>query len=190
MADTPKLDPDCFLYIEHFFNQEKSDELYNFLKDNIEWEEKEITLFGNTYLQPRLIAWFGDKDYKYSRSILKKKKMPRVVKEIKEKIEEKLNCKFNSVLLNYYRDGNDSMGLHSDDERELGPKPNIASLSLGEIRDFTVKSKIDGYTQKIQLQPGSLLLMKGDAQKIYSHGINKTKKNVGGRINLTFRYVY
>lgn len=190
MVDNPKLDPDCFFYIENFLDKKKSDELYNFLKDNIKWEKKEITLFGKTYLQPRLIAWFGEKDYTYSKSVLKKKNMPKAVEEIKERIEKKLNCKFNSVLLNYYRDGNDSMGLHSDDERELGPKPNIASLSLGGIREFTIKSRIDGYTQKIQLQSGSLLLMKGNAQKIYSHGIPKTKKNVGARINLTFRYIY
>jgi alkylated DNA repair dioxygenase AlkB len=99
---------------------------------------------------------------------------------------------FNSVLLNYYRDHRDSMGFHSDDERELGPRPTIASLSLGEERTFILKSKADKSLRpvRLKLNSGSLLVMKGDTQTNWKHAIHKETRPCGPRINLTFRYIH
>jgi alkylated DNA repair dioxygenase AlkB len=182
---------DDFMYIENFISEEDSKFLFNKLKEEIHWEEKQITLFGNTYMQPRLIKWFGEKEYMYSNKRLEKDKLPKLIKKIQEKIEKTILTKFNSVLVNYYRDGNDSMGKHSDDEKELGVQPLIASISFGTQRDFIIQEKIGNkkrYT--ISLESGSLLIMKNNAQKLYSHELPKRKKIEEGRINLTFRYIY
>lgn len=181
--------PDCFEYHKNFLTEKESNELYNYLVNNLDWEEREITIFGKTYLQPRLVKWFGDKDYTYSNSLMKKSPLPEILEKIKNKIEAKTNSKFNSVLLNYYRNGQDSMGKHSDDEKELGVKPVIASLSLGTQRDFIIRSKFDLKLYKISLENGSLLIMKSDSQKCYTHELPKRAKIKSGRINLTFRHI-
>ena len=110
---------------------------------------------------------------------------------IKDRVEQLVPTRFNSVLLNYYRDQNDSMGMHSDDEKELGSRPTIASISLGSERSFLLKSKIDPDAKlvKLPLASGSLLLMKGDTQKNYKHGIGKASRTLGPRVNLTFRVI-
>ncbi len=182
---------DDFEYIESFLTQEEADNLFDYLLRKISWEEREITLFGKTYLQPRLIKWIGEKEYQYSSETLKPQEFPRILESLRKKLEEELGCKFNSVLLNYYRDGNDSMGRHSDDEKELGIKPTIASLSLGIKRDFVIIEKL-GIKKRyiVQLEHGSLLVMRGNSQKVYSHELPKRKKVKAGRINLTFRYIY
>ena len=112
-----------------------------------------------------------------------------ILEEIKKKIEAKTGEEFNSVLLNLYRDEKDNMGKHSDDERELGPEPTIASLSLGEQRDFIVHNKFDKSKVKIPLKNGSLLIMKGDSQKVTAHEIPEEKEKKNPRINLTFRKI-
>ena len=110
---------------------------------------------------------------------------------LKERVEALTGLQFNSVLLNYYRDENDGMGMHSDDERELGEQPAIASVSLGEERDFILRhrQRKDLSTVKLPLSSGSLLLMQGDTQQHWRHGINKLKRRCGPRINLTFRRI-
>lgn len=116
------------------------------------------------------------------------------VQSLKLKVEKHLDYKFNSVLLNYYRDGNDSVAWHSDDEYELGKEPLIASISFGAIRKFKVRSKSINpfelrYSYDYELEDGSLLIMKGATQQFYQHCIPKTKKLIGPRVNLTFRSV-
>ncbi len=180
-----------FKYYNSFLNQKESIKLYNYLVNNIDWEEREIIIFGKKYSQPRLIKWFGDKDYIYSKEIMKKERIPFEINLLKEKIEQKFNLKFNSVLLNYYRSGNDSMGKHSDDEKELGLFPVIASISIGIKRDFIIFEKIGLKRRyKLELENGSLLIMKNNSQKLYSHELPKRKNLDKGRINLTFRYIY
>lgn len=180
-----------FEYIENFLSEDEADELMNYLIDNIDWEEREITLFGKTYMQPRLIKWIGEREYIYSNERMRVEMFPRRLEEVRERLERELGCNFNSVLLNYYRDGNDSMGRHSDDEKELGTRPTIASISLGVQRDFVIVEKLGMKKRYVfPLGNGSLLIMKEDSQKLYAHELPKRKKLKEGRINLTFRYVY
>lgn len=148
-------------------------------------------VWGKRHPQPRLIAWYGDRGRGYTYSGIRLEPLPwnETLLKIKDHVEHLTASMFNSVLLNYYRDQNDSMGFHSDDEPELGPQPVIASLSLGERRTFVLKHKNrkDLKPVKIALESGSLLVMKGDTQKNWKHGIDKETRPCGPRVNMTFR---
>jgi alkylated DNA repair dioxygenase AlkB len=161
------------------------------LIDASDWRQEEITVYGKPYLQPRLSAWHGDLSYSYSGIRLEPLPWTPTQLDLKARVEALTEHPFNSVLLNYYRDQRDGMGMHSDDERELGPQPAIASLSLGEERTFLLKHKTrkDLKTVKLALPGGSLLLMQGDTQQYWRHGINKERRPCGPRINLTFRNI-
>lgn len=167
------------------------DSLLRQLIESTEWRQDKITVYGKPYLQPRLSAWHGDLGYSYSGIRLEPLPWTTVLQRLRRRLEKLTGQEFNSVLLNYYRDENDSMGMHSDDERELGEQPAIASLSLGETRDFVLKhrSRKDLKTVKLPLAAGSLLLMQGDTQQYWRHGINKLRRPCAARINLTFRKV-
>ena len=167
------------------------DALLQTIIDDTEWRQEEITVYGKPYLQPRLSAWYGDLGYSYTGIRLEPLPWTPALLDIKHRVETLVKQQFNSVLLNYYRDQNDSMGMHSDDERELGPEPAIASLSLGEERTFLLKhkSRKDLKTVKLALSAGSLLLMQGQTQQYWRHGINKERLICGPRINLTFRTI-
>jgi alkylated DNA repair dioxygenase AlkB len=167
------------------------DALLQAIIDDTAWRQEEITVYGKPYLQPRLSAWYGDLTYSYSGIRLKPLPWTPTLLDVKRRVETLVKHRFNSVLLNYYRDQNDSMGMHSDDERELGPQPAIASLSLGEERTFLLKhkSRKDLKTVKLALATGSLLLMQGQTQQYWQHGINKERSTCAPRINLTFRSI-
>ena len=162
------------------------------LIDDTEWRQQEITVYGKAYLQPRLSAWHGDLGYRYSGIRLEPAPWTPLLQQLRQRIELLTGRQFNSVLLNYYRDQNDAMGMHSDDERELGPRPAIASLSLGGKRDFVLKHRTrrDLASLRLPLESGSLLLMQGETQKYWRHGINRLKRNCEPRLNLTFRQVF
>lgn len=155
------------------------------------WREEKITVYGKLYRQPRLTAWYGDFGYSYSGIHLEPAPWTRILNELRERVQRQVQHEFNSVLLNYYRDQHDKMGMHSDDERELGLQPVIASLSLGETRTmlFRHKTRKDLKTVKLELPSGSLLLMRGDTQRCWRHGINAERNRCGPRINLTFRSI-
>ncbi len=159
--------------------------------DETEWSQAQVRIFGKSHLQPRLSAWHGDFSYYYSGIRHQPQPWTQTLLNLKARIESITGLPFNSVLLNFYRYGNDGIGMHSDDERELGEQPAIASLSLGETRDLVLRhrSRKDLKTVKLPLPPGTLLLMRGDTQKNWRHGINKTRRVCGPRINLTFRKV-
>ena len=161
------------------------------LIDTTDWRQEQITVYGKPYLQPRLSAWHGDLSYSYSGIRLEPEPWTPTLLAIKARVEALTDQAFNSVLLNYYRNQSDSMGMHSDDERELGQQPAIASLSLGEQRTLLLKhkSRKDLKTVKLDLPAGSLLLMQGDTQRYWRHGINKERKPCGPRLNLTFRAI-
>jgi len=155
------------------------------------WQRHEIKLFGRRIMQPRLSCWYGDEGVSYGYSGLKLEALPwhPGLQNLRHRLETELHQPFNSVLANAYRDGNDSMGWHADDEPELGDAPTIASLSLGYPRRFLVRSKRGKERRAMMLGNGSLLVMRGAAQSAYQHALPKTLKTAGYRINLTFRNV-
>jgi alkylated DNA repair dioxygenase AlkB len=159
------------------------------LIDETPWEAHAITLWGKRYLQPRLLSWQGSAAYRYSGMSLTPRPMSALVLDIKAAVEAICGSSFNTVLLNYYRDGRDSMGMHSDDEPELGPAPVIASVSFGATRRFALQHKSDKTRFKIDLPTGSLLLMSGQTQANWLHGIAKVARPIGPRVNLTFRNI-
>src|SRR5690606_11033801 len=179
-----------FEYYPNFFSREKADNFFIQLQKEVSWQQDSITLFGKTHLQPRLTALYGNngKPYSYSNIIMHPSNFSPLLTHIKEEIETLCNENFTTVLLNLYRDGNDSNGWHADNEKELGRNPIIASLSLGEVRPFYFKHRhIKEESYNLYLNHGSLLVMKGEMQHYRVHQIAKTKKQIGERINLTFR---
>jgi alkylated DNA repair dioxygenase AlkB len=177
-----------------FLNSEESAKLFQNLRSSISWRQDEIRIFGKWIKQPRETAVFGDSGLSYTYSGLKQSCSlwtPELLK-IKSKIESVCNHDFNFVLINHYRDGADSMGWHSDDEKELGKNPVIASISLGAERKlkFRPKNFLNESPFEIEMKNGSLLLMEGSTQHHWQHSIAKSKKVLKPRINLTFRKIY
>lgn len=181
------------IYYPGFFRREQSDYFYQKLQYSLHWRQDKIKLFGKEMLQPRLTSFYGEKgkSYTYSGLEMEPQAFPAELIQIKEKCEEYAGTDFNACLANLYRNGNDSMGWHADDEKELGAQPVIASVSFGAERLFHLKHKTDNTARyKIRLQHGSLLIMKGTTQQFWKHQLPKTKKRVDPRINLTFRKIY
>ena len=176
---------------DNFFNQIDSDELLTKLISKLPWESMVIKMFGRDTTIPRLQCWIGDEgcNYKYSGEKLNRQNWTKDLTMIREKIYKEFKIDFNSVLVNYYRDGKDSMGWHSDDEKELGHNPTIASISFGSERDLVFKNKISKETLSIAQVHGCLILIDGKTQKNWQHSIKKTRKVIGPRINLTFRNI-
>jgi alkylated DNA repair dioxygenase AlkB len=185
--------PDAVVsYYPNFYNEAQALLFQEEIKQDTLWQEDDIKLFGKVYKQPRLTALYGDsnKPYRYSNIQMTPNQWTPTLLKIKEDIERISNQKFTSVLLNLYRDGSDSNGWHSDDEKELGKHPFIASLSFGANRIFHFKHRQDPRLKfKIALEHGSLLLMGGATQEFWKHQIPKTKRKLSPRINLTFRQI-
>lgn len=169
-----------------------ADSLMKTLCENIAWECHRIKIFGSEVDSPRLSSWIGDADasYVYSQTRFEPRPWLPELQSLRIRLQNEFECRFNSVLANRYRDGRDGMGWHSDDERELGEQPVIASISLGATRRFSFKAKTAGAKAvHLELPHGGLLLMRGDTQNNYRHAMAKTVKPVGERINLTYRYI-
>lgn len=169
---------------------------YNLVTE-LPWQEDIVTLFGKTHVTTRQIVWMGDSDIDYQYSGHTRQTIPwtDTVFHVKHHIEQKLldlgiDANFNSCLLNYYPSGEDGMGYHADDERELGEQPIIASLSLGATRKFVFKHKKTQDKVELYLESGQLIVMHGETQNFWKHSITKTKKVATGRISLTFRQIY
>lgn len=178
-------------YHPSLFNSEKANELFELLKNEIPWQHDEITVYGKKHLQPRLTSLFGNdgKPYGYSNIIMQPNRWNPLLMFIKNEVEVICNENFTTVLLNYYRDGKDSNGWHADNEKELGRNPIIASVSFGAERVFQLKHNVTNQRQNINLEDGSLLVMKGATQHFWKHQIPKSSKEIGARINLTFRII-
>ena len=181
-------------FIGDFIGQAKSDDLFDGIYRNAKWYQQSIKIFGKSVTSPRLCAWYGDKKALYRYSGTTNIPLPWIdeLMEIRGFIEAYTRQSFNSVLLNLYRDGNDSMGRHSDDEPELGITPTIASVSLGATRRFILHPN-SGNKQpsiKVNLNHGSLLVMYGMSQRNWKHSLPKTRRVTGPRINLTYRWVH
>jgi alkylated DNA repair dioxygenase AlkB len=180
-------------YLEHLPLGQPAAEILRRLIAEIAWRSEEVVMWGRRVPQPRLTAWYGDPGASYAYSGLALDPLPwtPLLLDIKTRIEGAAGSSFNSVLLNHYRDHRDSIGFHSDDEPELGQNPIIASLSLGEERIFILKHKTSKVVEPVHLRlaSGSLLLMRGDTQRCWRHGILKESRSCGPRINLTFRTI-
>jgi alkylated DNA repair dioxygenase AlkB len=180
-------------FIRSFYRRDESAPLMATLLHEIAWRQETIVLWGKEYPQPRLTAWYGDPGsrYRYSGMTLEPQTWTPTLQRIHDDIERASGQRYNSVLLNLYRDERDSVGWHSDDEPELGPTPAIASLSLGETRCFKFRHKTRKDQKRIALEliDGSLLLMAGGTQRYWQHAIDKEKRVRGPRINLTFRNI-
>jgi alkylated DNA repair dioxygenase AlkB len=203
-------------YSKHFFNQEFSDSnIKYFLENNsnnwqttdwksltaeefqsigfknIKWKQDSINLYGKNMLLPRITSWFGDtgKSYSYSGINSNPNEWNAGLVSIKNSIEEVAGVKFNSVLMNWYRDGEDHLNWHADDEKELGVNPIIASVNFGATRDFVLRRNDKSSKINIPLNHGTLLIMKGECQHYWQHSVPKRKKVKDTRINLTFRFI-
>jgi alkylated DNA repair dioxygenase AlkB len=176
-------------YYPHAVDKDIADQFLTALKIELPWRQDAIKMFGKSINIPRLQSWHGDEEcvYTYSNLTMQPQPWTATLKTLKECCEQLSGSSFNSVLANWYRDGNDSMSFHADDEPELGINPVIASVTLGEARPFVFKHKETKATYTQPLAHGSVLIMAGATQSHYLHGIAKTKKPIGGRINLTFR---
>ena len=166
--------------------------LFDGLVDAMPWEQRAIRVFGREVMQPRLIAWAGEVPYRYSGQTLEPRPVPEVLGPILAAVRSACNVTFNHILLNRYRDGHDSMGMHADDERDLGRDPVIAALSLGTARRFLLRPKNRNakHRAEVTLENGSLLVMGGNTQHTWRHGVPKQKRVTTERINVTFRRVY
>lgn len=181
------------LFMKNFLKQDESLDFFNKFNSTIHWKQEEIKYYGKIYPVPRKTAWYGYEGFDYSYSGINCNPEPwtKELLFLKNEIENFLpEIDFNSVLLNMYRNGNDKVSWHSDDEKELGINPTIASLSIGETRRFDLKHKDNSELQyKFELTPGSLIIMRGALQHYWLHQIPVQKKVTQPRINLTFRTI-
>ena len=180
-------------YLDRLELAQSDMEVLRLLIAEVPWRSEEVAMWGRKIPQPRLTAWHGDPGsvYAYSGIELHPAPWTPMLLDIKTRIEAAAGSAFNSVLINYYRDNRDSIGFHSDNEPELGERPVIASLSLGEERTFILKHKRSKAVEqvRVRLASGSLLLMTGDTQRCWRHGILKESRPCGPRVNLTFRTI-
>lgn len=176
---------------ESFLPSGDADRLFSSLRREIPWEAEKIKLFGREVSVPRLVSWHGDPEASYVYSGVRHEPKPwtPALRKLEPRVEAAAEAAFNSVLANLYRSGADGMSWHADDERELGPEPVIASVSLGAPRVFRLKRRDGSAKLDLPLPHGSLLIMKGATQELWLHSVPKTARPVGERINLTFRWI-
>lgn len=177
-------------YYPDFFSMEESDLYFQHLLNDVPWKQEPIVIFGKQIMQPRLTAFYGDlgKDYGYSGIRMASHFWTPELSEIKQKIEKVSGVAFSGALLNYYRDGNDSMGWHRDNEKELGKRRVIGSVSFGASRIFQFRAYATKKSlQSLRLAHGSFILMRGESQQCWEHRVPKEPKVNSGRVNITFR---
>lgn len=179
-------------YRPGLFGSEESDRMLAYFIANVPWQQRLVKMYDRKVLTPRLTAWYGDPeafDYTALGKSLPVSWTPELLM-IKAKVEQLSGAGFNSVLLNYYRDGNDSVAWHSDKEQVLGKRPVIASVSFGQVRSFDIRNKREHAEHySIRLEHGSYMLMRGDMQEHWEHRIAKSNRQMKARVNLTFRLI-
>jgi alkylated DNA repair dioxygenase AlkB len=161
------------------------------VRAEVTWAEREIVLYGKRIMQPRLVGWAGDVAYRYSGQTLEPRVFTTTVRALTDRVNQFAAARFNHVLLNRYRSGRDHMGMHADDEPELGPDPVVATLSLGATRRLTLlpRRPSDGQRHAVELPSGSLLVMRGACQRRFRHGIPREPRVTDERVSLTFRLI-
>lgn len=185
------LDNGEYIYISSFFDNKAANSYLEAFKNKILWKQESMNMYGKQVLFPRLTSWYGASDKAYSFSGIRLNPNPWIDEliDIKKMIEPLCEVEFNSVLLNLYRDGNDSISWHTDAEKELGINPIIASVNFGAERKFQIRHNSTNETHDIMLKHGSLLIMKGELQHYWKHQVPKQKNITKERINLTFRVI-
>ena len=180
-----------YIFLENFYSSSESTHLLNYLLNELNWKSGEIKLFGKVYPIPRKQVYFSDNglSYSYSGKELIIDAWDENVLNMKRRLQALLNVEFNACLSNLYRNGQDSNGWHSDNEKELGTNPIIASVSFGATRRFDLKHQSNKQKLSFQLTSGSLLVMGGEMQHFWKHQIPKQKNINNPRVNLTFRQV-
>lgn len=191
-GQSPGLPKDLLDYRPALFSLTETERLMNNFITECPWKQKVVTMYDKQVITPRLSVWYADPDtYDYT-SPGRTTPMPWTsdLLMIRQRVEAITGVRFNSVLLNYYRDGNDSVAWHSDNEKALGTHPTIASVSFGQVRAFDIRHKADHRLKySVKLENGSLLVMKGDLQAKWEHRIAKSIRPMRARVNLTFRIV-
>lgn len=179
------------MHVPSFLDLETADSLMERINSQITFARPTIAMFGKQSLLPREVAWIADNDlrYGYSGICTHPVHWPRFLHPIRQLVEAWAETTFNSVLVNRYRDGDDAVAWHSDNEPELGTAPIVASVSLGATRQFVLRSKQDQTKHQFELSHGDLLIMLGACQTEFEHSIPRTKRVAKPRINLTFRHV-
>lgn len=179
-------------YFPRWVDTDLADEWLSDLSVQTPWSQPQIKLYGRSIAVPRLVAWYGDADahYRYSGFTHEPLAWTPLLADIRLRLQQQVGQHLNGVLLNYYRDGQDAMGWHSDDERELGQQPLVVSLNLGATRRFDFRRKGTSRIEySISLEHGSLLVMSGLTQHYWQHQIARTRKVCAPRLNLTFRQI-
>lgn len=187
----PQLLPNGFSYQSRALSAQKSLDLFYYLQQNLCWQQPNVTVYNKTGPIPRLQCFISENniEYGYSHSKLIVEPWPDVLLAMRKRLERHLNQPLNSLLVNYYRDGNDTMGWHSDDEAELGHQPTIVCISLGAERVLKLKHKASNKITDLKLRSGSCLIMSGNSQRDYQHAITKQTTLAHPRISLTFRLI-
>jgi len=179
------------VYVPSFFSLPESNYYFQKLKNDIIWKQESMYMYGKQVMFPRLTAWHGDNEISYSFSgiTFNPYTWSKELIEIKNRIEPIADTQFNSVLLNRYRDGNDSISWHTDAEKELGINPIIGSVNFGATRKFQLRHIHTKEKVELELSHGSLLIMRGELQHFWQHQVPKTSQKIAERINLTFRKI-
>lgn len=191
MTQTGLANADVTLYESWVVSQEADDWMAELIKQT-PWEQPQVQVYGKSYPTPRLVAWYGDPGISYGYSSLAHPSLPwtELLGDIRGRVSRFCEHPFNGVLINYYRNGQDAMGWHSDNEAVLGRNPTIASLSLGEARRFDLRRRgVQRIEHSIELTHGSLLVMRGATQHYWQHQVARTKQSMSSRLNLTFRWI-
>ena len=179
-------------YFPRWVDADLADGWLSELSTQTPWSQPQIKLYGRSIAVPRLVAWYGDADahYRYFGFTHEPLAWTPLLADIRQRVQQQVGQRLNGVLLNYYRDGQDAMGWHSDDERELGQQPLVVSLNLGATRRFDFRRKgASRIEYSISLEHGSLLVMSGLTQHYWQHQIARTRKVRAPRLNLTFRQI-
>lgn len=185
-------DPECPVeFRPGFLDSDDADDLLRTLRADVPWQQRRAVVYGERHPIPRLERWYGDPGaaYGYSGQQLERTDWHPALRALRDRLEVEVGERFNGVLANLYRSGDDRVGWHADDEPELGPAPVIASISLGDTRRFRIRHRDTLTTATVDLDHGSLLVMGGLTQRRCEHEIPRTAKPVGERINLTFRRI-
>ena len=178
-------------YERNFLDEVQANELLVHCLDHLPWAEELVQMFGRTFVVPRLSCAIGDEGcvYRYRGSQMDATRFTRPLEELRAQIVERLRIPFNYVLATQYRDGNDYVGWHADDERDLVPGQTIVNISLGGVREFRIRSRDGSYCESVQTEHGSMLLMHGEIHQTTKHMLVRTRRSVEKRVVLSFREV-